>query len=173
MNDEHIDEVLRQTLAARAATVTHGPTWDEDEAPPDIAPHRYRRARWLAPLAAAAVVLAVVGAVFAVRGKDERNQPAGPSAAGQVAVPQGMKAVDALGVEIFVPSDFAVDDACAQRSVTLPLAGDRRVCFRDLREHCLGPHDSGEHGRREEHRREDHAAQAAHVSSMGKENLCN
>jgi hypothetical protein len=121
MNDEHIDEVLRQTLAARAATVTHGPAWDEDEAPPDIAPHRYRRARWLAPLAAAAVVLAVVGAVFAVRGKDERNQPAVPGTAGQVAVPKGMKAVDALGVEIFVPSDFAVDDACAQRSVTRPI----------------------------------------------------
>jgi hypothetical protein len=112
MNDEHTDEVLRQTLAARAATVTHGPAWDEDEAPLDVAPHRYRRARWLAPLAAAAVVLAVVGAVFAVRGNDERNQQAGPSAAGQVPVPKGMKAVDALGVEIFVPKSYAVDTPC-------------------------------------------------------------
>ena len=121
MNDDQIGEVLRKTLAARAATVTQGPAWDEDDEPLEIAPRRYRRARWLAPLAAAAVVLAVVGAVFAVRGNDEPNQPAVPGAAGQVAVPHGMKAVDALGVEIFVPSDFAVDDNCSQRSVARPI----------------------------------------------------
>lgn len=117
MTEDRIADALRQTLAARAATVTRGPSWDEDDEPLEIAPHRYRRARWLAPLAAAAVVLAVVGVVFAVRGTDERSRPA--DAAGQVAVPRGMKAVDALGVEIFVPRSYAVDTPCEGGSKVL------------------------------------------------------
>jgi len=112
MNDEHIDEVLRQTLAARAATVTQGPPWDEDEEPLHIAPHRHRRVRRLAPLAAAEVVLTVVGVTFALRGKDEESAPPLPGVVEQAAVPAGMKPVDALGVEIFVPRTFGIDNPC-------------------------------------------------------------
>ncbi|WAX57470.1 hypothetical protein M6B22_01575 [Jatrophihabitans cynanchi] len=113
MNDDQIGEVLRKTLAARAATVTQGAPWDEDEEPPDIAPYRHCRVRWLAPLAAAAVVLTVVGVTFALRGKDEQSAPPLPGAVEQPAVPAGMKPVDALGVEIFVPRTFGIDNPCA------------------------------------------------------------
>jgi hypothetical protein len=113
MNDDQIGEVLRKTLAARAATVTQGAPWDEDEEPLDIAPYRHRRVRWLAPLAAAAVVLTVVGVTFALRGKDEQSAPPLPGAVEQPAVPAGMKPVDALGVEIFVPRTFGIDNPCA------------------------------------------------------------
>lgn len=65
MNQDQLETTLRATLAGRAETVTHGPDW----APPaELTARRRPRhvVRWLAPLAAAAAVAAVVGSVVAI-----------------------------------------------------------------------------------------------------------
>lgn len=121
MNDEKIEELLRATLGRRATTVTTGPRWDVESEEVLDRPRRALRprARWAAPLAAAAVVLAVVGGVLAYRASSSHQHPAAQLSA--PAVPSGMKPVDALGVEIFVPADFAVDNFCQSRTVQRPV----------------------------------------------------
>lgn len=108
--------------------------------------------RWLLPVAAAAVVVALVVTVLTLRGQ---GSPAGqvspgpasgatnpgsgspgkeaetgvaslasaPSPAAQQAIPAGMQAVDALGVEIFVSADLTLDPPCAAQSVSRPTYG--------------------------------------------------
>lgn len=74
----------------------------------------------LAPIAAAVLVSAVVGGVIAFR-HDGGPANAPPAATGQVPVPAGMQAVDALGVEIFVPSTLAIDPPCREKAVLRPV----------------------------------------------------
>lgn len=127
MNDEQLEQALRATFAGHAEAVTHGPAWDPAEEPLDTDRGRSRsRARRLAPLAAAAAVLAVVGGVFALRGDDHASRTA---PAGQLSIPKGMQAVDALGLEIFVPKSFVVDDACqGGPAVVLPIPASVGSC---------------------------------------------
>jgi hypothetical protein len=119
MSDEQIESTLRATFARRAESVADGPTWDADEEPLDVRPPARRsQARWLAPLAAAAVVLAVVSGILVFR-SDDRGAP---NVSGQVPIPNGMKAVDALGVEIFVPKSMKVDSGPCGFDVERPIA---------------------------------------------------
>ncbi|MEP7020257.1 MAG: hypothetical protein ABI808_06370 [Pseudonocardiales bacterium] len=118
MNDQDVERVLRTTLTNRAGTVTNGPAWNAQD---DVSTRRTRRrARWLAPLAAAAVILAVVGGVFALRYNDKPPQST-PAAIDQTPIPAGMKAVDTLGVEIFIPAAYSVDTGCGDRAVLRPV----------------------------------------------------
>jgi hypothetical protein len=78
MNDQQLEAVLRHTLARHAAMIESGPQWplpDEDLLGPGP---RHGRSWW--PVAAAvAAVLAVIGAVVAVRHiASDRHEPAKP-----------------------------------------------------------------------------------------------
>lgn len=123
MTDQDLERVLRTTMTDRAGTVTTGPAWGGPDQLRDRSRTGRRRTRWLAPLAAAVVVAAVAGGVIAYRGTATHpaaiKQP--PPSGNQLPIPRGMKAVDALGVEIFVPNDFAVDDFCAAHGVIRPV----------------------------------------------------
>jgi hypothetical protein len=121
MNDQDIERVLRTTLTDRAGTVTDGPAWSRGEDEASTSRTDRPRTRLLAPLAAAAVILAVVGGVFALR-HNEKRADSTPVAIDQIPIPAGMKAVDAMGVEIFVPADFTVDTPCSGPRVTRPVA---------------------------------------------------
>lgn len=115
----------RIAQATRAGAVTRGPDWDGDAGGDVvIGPRRRNRTRWWAPLAAAVVVLAVIGTTLALR-----SEPSGPAlhTGHQEPVPAGMKAVDALGVEIFVPQDMAVDPGPCGSGVFRPVAMPRRM----------------------------------------------
>jgi hypothetical protein len=72
-DDRDLEQLLRETLATRAGTVDRGPSWrGSDEAPRK--PHR-----WLAPLIAAAIVLAVAGGVIAIEHSSGPTQPTHPT----------------------------------------------------------------------------------------------
>jgi len=119
MKDQELQTVLRATLETRAATVASGPQWNADEhlEPPQ---HLRRSITLWAPIAAAAAVLVLVAGALALRPNDKRHAATPPtpgvraavSPSAQIPVPAGMKAVDAWGVEIFVPSSFHVDAPC-------------------------------------------------------------
>lgn len=121
MTQPDLERILRSTLNSHADTVSHGPAWSGAGAAPDIALAPRGRRRWLAPLAAVAVVLTVVAGAIALR-HDDPSTDSKPVATAQVPVPNGMKAVDALGVEIFVPQEFRVDALCSGPKVTRPVA---------------------------------------------------
>jgi hypothetical protein len=72
-DDQDLERLLRDTLAARAETVTSGPAW----APIVDAPHRPHR--WLAPLIAAAVVVAVAVGVIVVERSSHHTNAVHPS----------------------------------------------------------------------------------------------
>lgn len=55
-----LETLLRDTLAARAETITHGPNWQS----PQASARRHRQ--WVAPLIAAAVVVSVAATVVAI-----------------------------------------------------------------------------------------------------------
>lgn len=117
MNDHELEDTLRTTFTGRAGTVARGPGWDGAA----LASTRRRRMRWIAPLAAAAVVLAVVGVVLGIRDSGGPNGSTSPVA--HHAIPSGMKAVDALGVEVFVPASWRVDDGpCPFDGVRRPIS---------------------------------------------------
>lgn len=129
-SDEQLEQILRATFATRSDTVTGGPVWRADAAtkpgadgPVELLDLVPRRPRYrFAPLAAAAVAaLAIVGLVVGIRAAGDRpTRPAAPDTAAptaavsdQLPIPSGMKSIDALGVEIFVPEGFAINDQCA------------------------------------------------------------
>lgn len=64
MNDLELERALRETFAAKAGEITSGPAYAD---PPSDPVRRW--VHWIAPLAAAAAVLGVVGGVIAVRGR--------------------------------------------------------------------------------------------------------
>jgi hypothetical protein len=80
MTETRLEDMLRQTLAEAAATVTSGPTWSEDAATSFVVrPTRTvrRRLSWAAPLAAAATVaLLVVGLLVAQHHRPHVAPPA-------------------------------------------------------------------------------------------------
>lgn len=67
-----LETLLRDTLSARAETITRGPNWQP-------AQPRQRRRRWVAPLIAAAAVLAVAGTVVAIHASSGRQRATHPS----------------------------------------------------------------------------------------------
>jgi hypothetical protein len=110
MNDQELQEALRATFTAHAETITTGPQWQADEQPDR--PRRRHGARLWVPMAAAAAAAGLVAVTGILT-----TGPAAPTPE----VPAGMQAVDALGVEIFVPADFRVGN-CGPKTVRLPVA---------------------------------------------------
>jgi hypothetical protein len=124
VNDANIERVLRTTLTDRAATVTSGPVLGDVAAsgrPDPRKPQQVRR--WLAPLATAVMVAAVAGIVITYRdmGKHHPATKRTPIVSDQLPIPKGMRAVDALGIEIFVPQSMRVDGPCGENGVNRPL----------------------------------------------------
>jgi hypothetical protein len=135
-------------FARRAEHIRSGPAWPSaDDAVRRFRPRRPAR-RWLLPAAAAAVVATLVVTVIAVRGlgspadhaspgpagesttsgpgvegADDDRLPPAPTPVAQQPIPAGQQAVDALGVEIFVPTSLTVDPPCASKSVSRPAYG--------------------------------------------------
>jgi len=69
--DSEFETLLRQTLTARAGTVSSGPTWNADTPDHEQVASRLqvlgrRRTRWIAPLTAAAAVIMVATGVVAL-----------------------------------------------------------------------------------------------------------
>lgn len=120
MTDRDLERTLRATLTGRAGTVTSGPAWDGADDDLTVAPATGRRWQLFAPIVAAVLVLGVAGGVIAYRHDGGRTNPP-PAATGQVRIPAGMQAVDALGVEVFVPSTFKIDPLCSQPAVFRPV----------------------------------------------------
>jgi hypothetical protein len=122
MTDRDLERTLRATLTDRAGTVTSGPQWagaeDQLALEPDLGPRRRR----LLPVAAAVLVFAVAGGVIAFRHDSEPTNPPPVASTNQVPIPAGMQAVDALGVEIFVPTTFRIDPLCGPNLVRRPVA---------------------------------------------------
>ncbi len=78
MNDQHLEAVLRRSLAQQAATIDAGPQWPLPDEDLLVAAPR-RSLPWWPIAAAVAAVLAVIGIVVAVRHvASDRHRPATP-----------------------------------------------------------------------------------------------
>jgi hypothetical protein len=109
-----LDELIRSTLNQR-----HDDTKDIGRWTPPVSPAHRRR--WV-PLMAAAIGLLIVGTVVGARlGLQNPHRNAQPAAAPAApAIPKGMKAISAYGVEIFVPKTAWVDVTCMS-DISTPL----------------------------------------------------
>ncbi|HEY3736884.1 MAG TPA: hypothetical protein VGL26_05515 [Jatrophihabitans sp.] len=114
MTEDEIEQALRETFAAKAATITRGPVLPAE----NDTPHSSTHWRWLAPLLAAAAIVTLVVGLAVGFNRNGHSAPATPpstpsSTSTSDPIPAGMKAVDALGVEIYVPSDAQLDPYCS------------------------------------------------------------
>ncbi len=118
MTDDELERELRETFESHATMITRGPSWPIFT--PAATPEARRHWHWAAPLLAAAAVAAlVIGLAVGFNGPD-RPTPATPQPTVTAdPVPAGMKAVDALGVEIYVPQDALIDQYCVARGIAV------------------------------------------------------